>query len=76
MVSPSLNLPKLGTFELSPIITKPAPRSLPPREVRETRKELNMAVVLSVLGALLLAGIAVSRLRAKMATKKDVQTLF
>jgi len=35
-----------------------------------------MATVLSAVGALLLVGIAISRLRAKMATKKDVQTLF
>ena len=35
-----------------------------------------MAFVLSVLGALLFVGAAVSRLRAKMGTKKDVQTLF
>jgi hypothetical protein len=35
-----------------------------------------MAVVLSVLSALLLVGVACSRLRAKMGTKKNVQTLF
>jgi hypothetical protein len=35
-----------------------------------------MAFVLSALGALLLVGVAVSRLRAKMSTKKNVQTLF
>ena len=35
-----------------------------------------MAVVLLALGALLLVGVASSRVRAKMGTKKNVQTLF
>jgi hypothetical protein len=35
-----------------------------------------MAVGLSVLGVLLLLGVACSRLRAKTGAKKDVQKLF
>jgi hypothetical protein len=35
-----------------------------------------MAVVLLVVGALLVVGVACSRLRAKMGAKKEVQTLF
>jgi len=40
------------------------------------RKELHMAIGLSVVGGLLLAGFAFSRLRARRYAKKDVLKLF
>ena len=39
-------------------------------------KELHMAVGLSVVGGLLLAGFAFSRLRARKDTKQNVLKLF
>ena len=42
----------------------------------QKRKERHMAVGLSVVGGLLLAGFAFSRLRAKKGAKKDVLKLF
>jgi hypothetical protein len=56
--------------------SSPAPRFCENDEFGEPEKEHHMAVGLSVVGGLLLAGFAFSRLRARKGTRKGVLKLF
>ena len=56
--------------------SSPAPRFYENDEFGSKKKERHMAVGLSVVGGLLLAGLAFSRLRARKGAKKDVLKLF